>query len=320
MEKKQNQSEGMGSDMQNRCASYCRSSFSSLMIAIMILNLIATAGLAYAMYDYKTSGIKAAEASAKTAMLQVEYDRSGGKEIYDLITQVQKLSAPQTKQQIEAAIKQLGGTTAPTTTDGSATTPPSTSSTDLTADQYAAIMKDSYAEGNKSAKITLVEYSDLECPYCIIQYKNKTISKLQEKYGDKVNVIYKPLNLARHPGADQKGMASLCVAQIAGAEKYSKFYNAILDRSNERGPVFPLDNIKALAKEIGGIDATKFAACYDGQKTKSVYESYTAEALARGVEGTPTIMVLNNETKKFELVKGAADVSSFYPVVDRLMK
>ncbi|MFZ4461810.1 MAG: DsbA family protein [Patescibacteria group bacterium] len=289
---------------------------SAILSVILAINLIATATLAFGFYDYKTNGIKNSQNELVAAIEKMEADHAGGKEMYDLVTQYQTLSAAQQKSQIKAAIAKMGGTVS---AGGETETPTPAASTTLSADDYAAVMKDAYVEGKKDAKITLVEYSDLECPYCIIQFKNKTISKLQEKYGDKINVIYKPLNLARHPGADQKGMASICVAQIGGAEKYEKFYKAILDRSNERGPVFPLDNIKALAKEVG-VDATKFAACYDGKKTESIYQAYTAEAMKHGVDGTPTTMILNNETKKFELMKGAADVSSFYPLVDGLLK
>ncbi len=70
----------------------------------------------------------------------------------------------------------------------------------------------------------MIEYSDLECPYCIVQYKQGTIAAMKKKYGDDVNVIYKPINLAGHAGADQKSKAILCVAVNDGVEKYAKFY------------------------------------------------------------------------------------------------
>lgn len=302
------------------CEKHCGSGNgkrSSILSIILAINLVATATLAFGLYDYKANGIKNSQNEIVAAIEKLEADHAGGKEMYDLITQYQTLSSAQQKPQIKAAIAKLGGTVGANAESPDAT--PTVTSTTLSADDYAAIFKDSFVEGKKDAKITLVEYSDLECPYCIIQFKNKTISKLQEKYGDKVNVVYKTLNLARHSGSDQKGMASICVGQIGGAEKYAKFYKAILDRSNERGPVFALDNIKALAKEIG-VDAAKFAGCYDGKKTESIYQAYTAEAMKHGVDGTPTTMILNNETKKFELVKGAADVASFYPAVDGLLK
>ena len=298
MEKKSDQMEQMN---DAACKTgHCGHGFVVSVVILMLLNLLATAGLAYSVYQANST--KKVEENPIEALRKMEYDRVGGKEMFDLIAQYQTLSAPQQKTQIEAAIKQL-----------------QSAATTLSSDNYAVIMKDSYVEGKKDAKVTLIEYSDLECPYCIIQFKNKTISTLQAKYGDNVNVIYKPLNLAGHPGSDQKGWASLCVAQIGGVDKYAKFYKAILDRSIAGGAVFPLDNIKSLAKEVG-VDATKFASCYDSKQTETLYKSYTAEALKFGVGGTPTTMILNNSTKQYELVKGAADVSAFYPVVDRIMK
>ncbi len=184
---------------------------------------------------------------------------------------------------------------------------------------YARIFKDSYVEGNKDAKITLVEYSDLECPYCILQRDNKTIQNLQAKYGKSVNVIYKALNLAGHPGADQKGWASLCVAKLGGTEKYAKFYGAILDGSEVRGPAFSLDKLSALAKEVG-VDQKKFDTCYANKETETLYKEYTKEALYFKVDGTPTTMIINNETKKYDFVRGAADIANFTPIIDTLLK
>ncbi len=124
------------------------------------------------------------------------------------------------------------------------------------------------------------------------------------------------MNLAGHPGSDQKGMASLCVAKLGGADKYAKYYGAIMDRSDEqRNSMFSLDKLSALAKEVG-IDQKKFDSCYSAKETEGLYRAYTQEALSFKVNGTPTTMVLNNETKRYELVRGAADINGFQSALD----
>jgi len=84
----------------------------------------------------------------------------------------------------------------------------------MTTDEYVSTLKDAPIEGSKNAKITLIEYSDLECPYCIMQFKNRTIAKLQSQYGTQINHIYRPARFVSHPGSDKKAIAALCVAQV----------------------------------------------------------------------------------------------------------
>ncbi len=246
----------------------------------------------------------------------IEYEKAGGKEMYDLYAEYARANSGKQKTEITAAIAQLKGQPgAPTAPTG--TTPVSAST--LTSDQYTMIFKDSYIEGSKDAKITVVEYSDLECPYCIMQFKKGIMSQLKTQYGKDINFIFKPLNLARHPGADQKGMASLCAAKLGGADAYGKFYQAILTRSEVQGSMFPVDNLKSLAKEQK-LDEKKFSECYDARATQSIYSGYTAESSQFAVTGTPTTLILNNSTKKYDMVKGAADIANFTAVVDTLSK
>jgi protein-disulfide isomerase len=253
------------------------------------------------------------------ALRQIQYDQAGGKDIYELYMKLQKLQAQGQKSKLEDQIKSLEGGAGANQPAAPAGDPaaPSASKT-ITDTQYAGIFKDSYVEGNAKAKITLVEYSDLECPYCIMQKKNGTIESLKKKYGDQVNVIFKPLNLARHPGSDQKGWASLCVAKLGGTDKYAKYYNAILNGSEVQGPVYALDKISTLAKEVG-VDQKKFDACYNAKDTETLYKSYTTEAFAFAVNGTPTTMIINNQTKTYDLVSGAAPATNFEAVVDKFL-
>lgn len=92
------------------------------------------------------------------------------------------------------------------------------------------------------------------------------------------------MNLARHPGSDQKGWASLCVAKLGGADKYSKFYNTLMNKSEVQGPVFALDGLSALAKEVG-VDQKSSDTCYSAKETESIYRSYTTESSAFGADG-----------------------------------
>ncbi len=296
----------------------CSKSFLALIIVICtLLNIVSNWYLArgtinpFASSDATTDVSKIAE-----ALKEIQYDQAGGKDIYDLYMKLQKLQAQEQKSKLESQIRSLEGATDNPTNSGD--TPAPSANKTLTDAQYASLFKDAYAEGNAKAKITLVEYSDLECPYCIMQKKNGTIESLKKKYGDSINVVFKPLNLARHSGADQKGWASLCVAKLGGALAYSKYYNAIMDGSEVQGAMYSLDKLSSLAKEVG-VDQKKFDTCYKNKETEAIYKSYTTEALGFSVNGTPTTLILNNETKAYDLVQGAAPAKNFETIIDTML-
>lgn len=188
----------------------------------------------------------------------------------------------------------------------------------LSIEQHRGIFADAYVEGRANAKISLVEYASLECPFSIMQRKNKVMEGLRTKYGDSINVIYKPVNLAGHVGSDEKGMAALCVAQLGGTEKYAKYYGTILDESSVEGFLYPLDNLSKLAKDIG-VNEMKFNACTTGKKTEALYNGYETEASSLWVQGTPTTLIINNDSLRYELVQGAQTIDTFERAIDGLM-
>lgn len=195
-----------------------------------------------------------------TQLQENEYAKVGGKENYDLLNQAQKLQIEQQIPQIKQFLEKNGGTaSAPTTASN---TQPSTDTTSassgsqnsarktLTKDAIAAIKKDAYIEGKKDARITVVEYSDLECPYCKRQFDDKTIAQLREKYPDAVQTTFKNNPLPFHANSKKESQALLCVGKLGGTEKYVSYYSKIFQRTTSNGTGFALDALAPLAEEI----------------------------------------------------------------------
>lgn len=105
----------------------------------------------------------------------------GGEKNYELAQKLFKSDkfAAQQAQQLQSALDQINGAPAAAAPTQGTTTPTATNETfpggKLTADQMTAVKKDAFVEGNAQAKITIIEYSDPECPYCIRQFNDKTI-------------------------------------------------------------------------------------------------------------------------------------------------
>ena len=111
----------------------------------------------------------------------------------------------QQKSTLEEILGSVGTTTAPTgTTPQADATPPADTTTTVQGDtaKFAAIEKDGYIKGNKNARITIIEYSDLLCPFCKRQYDAQTIENLIAKYPNDVNMVFRQMPLPQlHPTA-----------------------------------------------------------------------------------------------------------------------
>lgn len=290
-----------------------------LIILLLLVSIASNIGSAY--YFSK-------EASKDTIKqyLALEYAKTGGKDNYELLAKAQGLQVagqiPQIKQYLEQNKGKTTDTTTANTANPSDTTPAATTPTEskkLSKDEIAAIKKTAYIEGNKNAVITLVEYSDLECPYCIRQYKDGTIQKVHEKFGDKVNSTYKTFRGVPHENAEIEANATLCAGELGGADAYVSYYNKIFERTNGgNGTGFSKDALTPLAKEIK-LDPKKFQECVDSKRNIARYDAETEEGKKLGVQGTPGTVVINNETGEYELIAGAYPVSEFERVVNKLL-
>jgi protein-disulfide isomerase len=108
------------------------------------------------------------------------------------------------KQQQKSTLEQILGSMNQTGTAQADTTAPTADTTPIAADgsKFAAIEKDGYILGNKNARITIIEYSDMLCPFCKRHYNAQTIENLIKKYPNDVNMIFRQMPLPQlHPTA-----------------------------------------------------------------------------------------------------------------------
>ncbi len=136
----------------------------------------------------------------KKAILEVEYAKVGGKDIYDTVNKATQMQMQQQLPQIKEYIKNGGGAQGATTAAANNGTP-------LTPDEIATLKKDAVIEGNKDANILVIEYSDMECPFCMKQYHDtKLFEKVAAQYTDKVGLVYKNNRGFNHPGTEIKAL------------------------------------------------------------------------------------------------------------------
>jgi len=247
-------------------------------------------------------------------ILEVEYSKVWWEENYKIINKMQL-------EQVETFVKQYKQQQWNWAQDN---TQWSTNNADavktLSKDELAAIRNWAYIEWNKDAKITIVEYSDLECPFCIRQFKEWNIDKIKEKYGDKVNNIFKNFRWVPHENAEIEASANLCAWELGWSDAYVFYYKQIFSRSNWwNGTWFSKDNLVPLAKEAW-LDTEKFQQCLDSKRHIAKFDADTAEWKKLWVQWTPGNVIINNETGKYILIAWAYPVSEFERVIEELLK
>ena len=138
------------------------------------------------------------------------------------------------------------------------------------------------SRGPDDAPITLVEFSDFECPFCIRVLP--TLDQIEETYGDQVRIVYRHFPLTGiHPNAQLAAEASLC-ADAQG--KFWEMHDAIFE---VRGKA-DADELKTMAADLG-LDSEIFDGCLDSREFRDrVLEDIEAGRQA-GVTGTPALFI-----------------------------
>jgi protein-disulfide isomerase len=170
------------------------------------------------------------------------------------------------------------------------------------------IRADETFRGPKEAPITLVIYSDFECPYCSRGHKNE--QALMEKYKGKIRVVFKHLPLDFHPHAMIASQYYEAV-RLQSGEKAAEFHDKVFDKQPElkKGEAF----LKQLAKDLK-VDMGRLAKDVSSEKVKTRIEEDMAEAQKFGFNGTPGYL-LNGVP-----VRGAYPTEHFVDIIEKLQQ
>ena len=157
------------------------------------------------------------------------------------------------------------------------------------------------AQGAASAPVTIVEYSDFQCPFC--QRVMPTIKQLRTQYGDKVRVVWKDFPLTQvHPQAFVAAQAGNC------AQEQGKFWE-LHDQLFANQQALQPENLKKYAAAVG-MDTAKFNACLDSAKFEARVQESMAEGSKIGVQSTPTVFINGR------MVSGAQPIEVFQTLID----
>ncbi|MEO8187187.1 MAG: thioredoxin domain-containing protein [Burkholderiaceae bacterium] len=157
-----------------------------------------------------------------------------------------------------------------------------------------------HIRGNPAAPVTLVEYSDFECPFC--KRFHATAKQLVDESGGRVKWVYRhfPLDDLHPVKARQEAVASECAAELGGNDAFWKFADRFyeLTPSNNKTDIDTV--LPQIAREIG-LDAAKFAACRSSGRHDQRVQDDNQNAVAIGGNGTPWSIVVSKSGKTYPL-------------------
>lgn len=171
--------------------------------------------------------------------------------------------------------------------------------------------------GASDALVSIIEYSDFECPYC--KRFHPTVAEAVEAYAGKVNWVYRHFPLSFHnPGAQKQAEASECVAELKGNDAFWSFTDAIYERTKAGGNGFPLAALRPLAEEVG-VDGAAFLECLNSDRMAKKVQEDMAEGTQVGISGTPGSIIINNKTGEVAVASGAWPLDRLKATIDSLI-
>jgi protein-disulfide isomerase len=169
-----------------------------------------------------------------------------------------------------------------------------------------------YSMGREDAPVTMVEFTDYQCPFCR-RFETESFAKLKTEYIDtgKVRFVSRDLPLEFHPNAPGAAGAARCAGE---QHKFWEMRDAMmLDTATDLGP----ESILKYGQKTN-LDMTAFSACLKDKKFTSAIQKDTADAGALGISGTPSFVI--GKTAKDEIA-GVRIVGAVpYAVFDSAIK
>ncbi|MBI5135255.1 thioredoxin domain-containing protein [Candidatus Uhrbacteria bacterium] len=195
----------------------------------------------------------------------------------------------------------------PTDTDPSAQQP--------TAIQVAPVSDSDHIRGDKNAQVTIIEFSDTECPFC--KRFHVTMKQLQEAYGGKVSWVYRHFPLdSLHRKAHDEAHATECAAAQGGNDAFWKYIDRLFEITPSNDGLDPAE-LPKIAQQIG-LDVKKFNECQTAKTYAGKIQEQENQGVAAGAQGTPYSVIVSGDQKI--PINGALPFDQIKPVLDSLLK
>ncbi|TAK88052.1 MAG: disulfide bond formation protein DsbA [Betaproteobacteria bacterium] len=171
-----------------------------------------------------------------------------------------------------------------------------------------------HIRGNPDAPVTVVEYSDFECPFC--KRFHGTLKQLVDQSNGKARWVYRHFPLEElHPvKARKEAVASECAVELGGNDAFWKFADRFFELTPSNNKTDIETVLPRVAREIG-LDEARFASCLASDRYARRIEEDYQNAVATGGRGTPWSIIVSKSGKTYTL-SGAQPYAAVKRLVD----
>jgi len=165
--------------------------------------------------------------------------------------------------------------------------------------------------GNSSAKVTIYEFSDFQCPYCQ-SFFSQTMGQIETSYINtgKAKIIFRYFPLSFHANAEKAAEAAECANEQG---KFWQYHDLLFKNGKSDGTGLAVPDLKNYAGQMG-LDQNKFNTCLDTGATANIVSADLKAGQNAGVSGTPTFFVNGTE------LVGAQPFANFQQTIDAALK
>ncbi|MFZ5509730.1 MAG: DsbA family protein [Pseudomonadota bacterium] len=175
-----------------------------------------------------------------------------------------------------------------------------------------------HIRGNAAADVSLIEYSDFECPFC--KRFHPTPGAALQRHAGRVNWVWRHFPLGFHdPAARREAIASECAAKLGGNEVFWKYADAVFAHTRSNGQGLAEGKSEAALAEELGIGRDAFARCFTDPGIARRVDEDIAEGNTVGVSGTPATIVRNNRSGESVWVVGAQPAEALDAAIGQVL-
>jgi protein-disulfide isomerase len=175
-----------------------------------------------------------------------------------------------------------------------------------------AVPSNAPARGNLSAKVTVMEFSDFQCPFC--KRAEDSVNEVMKNYGDKIKFVWRNMPLPMHPDAPLAAQASMEAFKQKGSDGFWKMHDLLYANqpSQQKQDGLKREALDGYAQQLG-LNMDKWKTALDTQSHKAEVDADAKVGNDAGINGTPAFIINGY------FINGAQPFTKFRKVIDRAL-
>jgi len=201
--------------------------------------------------------------------------------------------------------------------DGGTKTPDEVDNGNTTAKEILPVTEKDHILGNPNAELVLIEYSDLECPFC--KNFHLTTKQLMEDYGKdgKLAIVFRHFPLDQlHSKARTEAIATECAAKLGGNTKFWEYMDELFAVTPSNNGL-DLAQLPVIAETIG-LDVEEFTTCQKDPAMAEIVEAHFQDGIVAGAQGTPYSLIIEKDGTQ-TVVNGAQPYNIVKSTIEGLL-